>query len=237
MATPPERAAATRNRLLAALPAPQLQRLLPALEPIELTWKQPFYEADAPIRFVHFPLTGVASLVTTMEDGVVVEVATVGNEGLVGLPVFLGTDVSPLTAFVQVPGAAVRMPAAALEEEARSGGALSEILRRYTQAFLVQLARSSACNRRHSTEERCARWLLMTHDRVGADEFPLTQEFLSQMLGVRRAAVSVAAGLLQKAGLISYRWGRITVLDRGGLENTACECYRIIRNEYDRLLG
>jgi CRP-like cAMP-binding protein len=237
MATPPERAAATRNRLLAALPEPQLQRLLPALEPTELTWRQAFYEADAPIRFVHFLLTGVASLVTTMEDGAVVEVATVGNEGLVGLPVFLGTDISPLTAFVQVPGAAVRMRPEALEEEVRNGGALSEILRRYTQAFLVQLARSSACNRRHSIEERCARGLLMTHDRVGADEFPLTQEFLSQMLGVRRSAVSVAAGRLQKAGLISYRWGRITVLDRGGLENTACECYRIIRNEYERLLG
>ncbi len=237
MATSPERAAAARNRLLAALPEPRLQRLLPALEAVELTWKRPLYEAHAPIRFVHFPLTGVTSLVTAMKDGAVVELATIGNEGLVGLPAFLGVEVSPMTAFVQVPGAALRMRAEVLQEEVRNGGALSEILRRYTQAFFVQLAQSSACNRRHSIDERCARWLLMTHDRVEADEFLLTQEFLSQMLGVRRATVTVAAGLLQKAGLISYRRGRITVLDRGGLEEAACECYRIIKKEYDRLLS
>ncbi len=237
MATSPERAAAARNRLLAALPEPRLQRLLPALEAVELTWKQPLYEANAPIRFVHFPLTGVASLVTAIEDGTILEVATIGNEGLVGLPVFLGVDVSPMAAFVQVPGAALRMRAEVLKEEVRNGGALDEILRRYTQALVIQLAQLSACNRRHSIEERCARWLLMTHDRAEADEFLLTQEFLSQMLGVRRATVTVTAGLLQKAGLIGYRRGRITVLDRGGLEEAACECYQIIKKEYDRLLS
>jgi CRP-like cAMP-binding protein len=172
-----------------------------------------------------------------MEDGTVVELATVGNEGMVGLPVFLGGDTMPLKAFVQIPGDAMRMKADVFKDSVNQGSPLHGLLQRYTQALFNQVAQSTACNRVHSIEERCCRWLLMTRDRVESDGFPLTQEFLSQMLGVRRPSVSVVAAILQKAGLIRYSRGRITILDREGLEAAACECYAIIKQEFDRLLG
>lgn len=228
---------AQRNRVLSALPEQELEGLLPELEPIEFELKDSFYEVDRPIEHVFFVLTGVASLVSVMDDGAIVEVATVGNEGMVGLPVFLGADKSPLRAFMQVPGDVLRLTSKRFKEEIVNGRGLTKTLHRYTQALFNQIARSAACNRVHSIEERCARWLLMTHDRVGADEFPLTHEFLSQMLGVRRASVSVAAGALQRDGLIRYNRGRILVTDREGLERASCECYSIIEREYDRLLG
>lgn len=228
--------ARTVNRVLASLPDEDWNRIAPKLEIVPLVLKQELIEAGRPFHHVHFMLNGVVSLVAASADGTLIEVATIGNEGMVGLAAFLGAGAAPLTAFTQVPGEALRMNAAALQEEVHNGGALNDALRLYTQALLNQVAQSAGCNRMHSMEERCARWLLMTHDRCTADEFPLTQEFLAQMLGVRRASVTVAAGMLQKAGLISYQRGRIKVINRPALEQAACECYEVIRQEYDRLL-
>ncbi len=169
--------------------------------------------------------------------GVFSEVGTIGNEGMVGLPVFLGADQTPTEAFCQVEGEALRMRTDMFREEVKNGGGLVSILHRYTQALFTQIAQSAACNRLHSIEQRCARWLLLTQDRVEPDEFSLTHEFMGQMLGVRRATVTEVAGTLQKAGLITYNRGKITVLDRKGLEGASCECYQIIRQDYDRLLA
>jgi CRP-like cAMP-binding protein len=225
------------NRLLAALPREEYERLLPQMEVVSLEFKQILYEMNQPIESVYFHRSGVTSLVALMEDGSVVELATVGNEGMVGLPVFLGAETTSIRALTQVPGEGVRMKAELLREEVRRDGALHDLLHRYTQALFHQIARGAACSRVHSVEQQCARWLLMTHDRVDADEFLLTQEFLSQMLGVRRASVNAVARILQKAGLIRYRRGKITILDRQGLEAASCECYRIISEEFTRLLG
>jgi CRP-like cAMP-binding protein len=225
-----------QNRILAALPPKELKRLEPKVEAVSLEFKQPVYEPGEPIRHVYFPTSGVVSLVTVMSDDQPVEIATVGREGMVGLPVFLEAGEIPGRAFCQVPGAALRMEAEAFKVEAQWGGGLTSLLLRYTQALFNQVAQSAACNRTHTVEERCARWLLMTQDRVGEDRFPLTQEFMAMMLGVRRATVNVAAGILQRAGFITYMRGRITVLDRPGLESASCECYAKVQSEFDRLL-
>jgi CRP-like cAMP-binding protein len=224
------------NRLLDSLPRPDLERLRPHLEAVSVGVKHVVYEPNGPIKHVYFPINCVISLVTYLEDGASVEMATIGLEGMVGLPIFLGTDTMPSRAFGQVPGDALRITAAAFTEEIQRNGPLVRVLNRYTQALFNQVAQTTACNRVHLVEQRCARWLLQTHDRVGSDQFSLTQEFLAQMLGVRRTGVSAAAGLLQKAGLIRYARGRITVLDRPGLESAACECYRVIKREFDRLI-
>jgi CRP-like cAMP-binding protein len=231
---PPNR---PRNRLLAALSAQDYAALWPHLEPVSPAFMESIYEPNQPIPYVYFPESGVFSLLVIMGDGAAVEVATVGNEGMVGLPVFLGVSTTPGRAFAQVPGVSMRMRAYMFNDVLAQNGGLTAILRRYTQAFFVQITQMAACNRLHSIEERCARWLLMTHDQVGSNEFRLTQEFIAQMLGVRRASVTVAAGALQHAGLISYRRGRITIEDREGLEQAACECYGVIRAEYARLFG
>jgi CRP-like cAMP-binding protein len=225
------------NRLLDALPGEELERLRPHLETTTMELKEVLFEPNVPIRHVYFPINGVCSLVTTMEDGQIIEVSTVGNEGMVGLSVFLGVDTTPLRAFSQVPGKAVRITSDDLRAEVGADDRLHELLRRYTEAMFVFAVQSSACNRLHPIEQRCGRWLLHTHDRVGSDEFLLTQEFLAQMLGVRRASVSGVASRLQGAGVISYSRGRITVLDRPGLEAVACECYGVIKEEFDHLLG
>lgn len=225
------------NRLLALLPAAERERLLRRLERVSVGIKEVLYEAGKPIPHVFFPLNGVMSLVITMSDGPSVEVATIGNEGLVGTPVFLGADISPTKAFAQVPGDALRMRAEWFKGEMKNGGRLPVLIQRYTQTMINQISQSVGCNHLHSVEQRMCRWLLITHDRVGTDEFPLTHEFLAQMLCVRRPSVSVVAGILQKAGLISYHRGRITILDRKRLEATSCECYEVVRREYDRLLG
>jgi CRP-like cAMP-binding protein len=226
-----------QNRLLALLPEAEYQRLNAHLTLVVLNLKQTLYAPYQPIEYVYFPLNGVTSIVATMENGQIAEVGTVGNEGMVGLPVFLGARSAPVQAFLQVPGEALRLGTAEFQEEVRKGGALVQILHRYTQALFTQIAQSTACNRLHSIEQRCARWLLMTHDRVGmAEEFPLTHEFLGQMLGVRRATVSEVAGALQRKGLITYSRGKIRVVDRQGLEEAACECYAIVQNEFNRLL-
>jgi CRP-like cAMP-binding protein len=226
-----------RNRILAALSAPEYQRLRAAgLELLMFAPRHVLFDVDESIKFVYFPEDCVASIVGVMADGSAVETATVGNEGMVGLPLFLGADRMPAQAFCQIAGHAFRLPAAAFREALGQSSALRDVLGRYTQALFTQVAQSSACNRRHNVQQRCARWLLQSQDRVGRDEFPLTQQFLSQMLGVRRATVTEVAGALQTVGLIDYTYGRITIRDRPGLEAASCECYEIIRREYARLL-
>lgn len=227
----------SENRLLAALPKEEYERLVANMEGVSLKLKQSVYEPNELIEYVYFVKNGVVSLLTVMEDGREVEVATVGNEGMVGLPVFLGSDKIPGKAFSQVPGDALRMKADVFKDKVTPGSPLHDLLQRYTQALFNLIAQGSACNSLHSVEERMCRWLLMTQDRVGQDEFPLTQEFLSKMLSVRRPTVSMTASILQKAGLICYSRGKITILDREGLEASSCECYGIITAEFDRLVG
>jgi CRP-like cAMP-binding protein len=222
--------------LLAALPNTDYRRLAPQLDRVALEIKQVLIDVDQPITHVYFPENGVVSMVGVMADGTAVETATVGHEGMIGLPLFHGTDRTSTQAFSQIPGMALRMTADAFRAEVARHGALSHMLHRYSQALLTLIAQSSACNRVHTMRERCARWLLHTHDRVGSDEFTLTHQFLSQMLGVRRATVTEALGELQALGAITYTMGRITVTDRAALEQAGCECYAIIRREFDRLL-
>ena len=225
------------NRLLIALPRAEYQRLLPYLEPVSLAYRESLYAARQPIPYVWFIERGVVSLIRAMQDGTLVEISVIGYEGMVGLPLLLGIESVPSQALVQIPGAGLRMRATVFRREVPAGSPLHDLLLRYTQTLFNQMAQGMVCNRLHSIAQRCARWLLMTHDRVDADQFLLTQAFLAQMLGVRRASVGMVAGTLQKAGLIRYSRGVITVLDRPGLEAAACECYRIIRAGYDRVLG
>ena len=227
---------AGENRLLVALPRDEYHRLLPHLEKVPLPLKTILYEANGPIAHVFFPLNGVVSLVI-MDAGFTLEVGVIGNEGMVGTPVFLGSDRSPTKAIAQIPGAALRMEAEVFQREMRRLGPLHGLVQRYTQSMINQISQSIVCNRRHSVEKRMCRWLLMSHNRVEADEFPLTHEFLAQMLGVCRPTVTAVAGTLQKAGLINYHRGRITVINRKGLEAASCECYEVIAKELDRLLG
>lgn len=226
-----------RNFILASLSAADRKRIEPMLELIHVGIHQEIHEPDAPIRYAYFPITAIVSLVTTMEDGRSVEAATVGNEGVVGLPASLESGNATLEAFGQVPGKALRMKVADYRALCREGGPLHGITQRYMQVLFRFVAQSAACNRLHSVETRCARWLLMCHDRVEGDTFELTQEFLAQMLGVRRASVTVAAGYLRDRKLISYRQGRIHIVDRPELEAASCECYAVIRTAFDRLAG
>lgn len=225
------------NKLLAKLPREELEAISPELEPVQLELKQVLHSPFEPIEHVFFITRGVASLVNEPETGEIIELATIGPEGMVGFPVLLGTDSVPSRALMQIPGAGLRMTAADLQRALPRTPVLHKLLLRYTMALLNQIAQGTACNRLHEVQERCARWLLQTHDRVDGDSFPMTQEFLSQMLGVHRPTVSVAAAMPQKAGLIDYMRGQITVADRKGLEAASCSCYRIIREEYDRLLN
>jgi CRP-like cAMP-binding protein len=225
-----------QNRLLCALSRDVQIRLLPRMEKISLPIRQLLFEAGTPLTHVFLPLSGVMSLVLKLKGGETVEVATVGNEGIVGTPVFLGAERSACTAFCQVAGQALKMRVDHFQRSLQEHPEFGEVVRRYTQGMINQISQTTACNHVHSVQQRMCRWLLMTHDRVGADEFHLTQEFLAQMLGVRRPSVTVAAGLLQKAGLIAYQRGRIRIVDRPGLERGACECYDTVRQEFDRLL-
>jgi CRP-like cAMP-binding protein len=226
-----------QNQLLSVIPTEEYERLLPHLETVALTLKHIIYAPNEPIEYVYFPKSGMISLVNITEDGRTVEAATVGNEGMVGIPVFLRTDRMPGQAIVQIVGNALRMKADIFKREVLPGSQLYNLLLRYTQALLNQISQSVACYSLHSVEQRCCRWLLVTHDRVKADQFSLTQELLSQMLGVRRASVSEVANTLQKQGLIRYSRGKMTILDRQGLEAASCECYRVVKEECDRLLG
>jgi CRP-like cAMP-binding protein len=226
-----------QNRLLALLHAPDYERLSPHLEHMQLPYKRVLYHANRPIEFIYFIETGVGSLVNTMKNGDASEVGTIGNEGFVGLPVIFGDRQAPTSVYMQVPGAGLRMPASLLVNAFEESPSLRLTLLHYAHAFFNQVAQSAACNHLHSLEQRCCRWLLMTHDRMHVDEFQLTHEFLAMMLGVRRAGVTVAAGGLQRAGLIRYTRGRITVLNLQGLRDRSCECYAISKLEFDRLLG
>jgi CRP-like cAMP-binding protein len=224
------------NLLLAALEADAYKPLSPHLEKVPLILRQKLYKPNQPIEHVYFPVNGIVSMLAQVENGTMVEVATIGNEGIVGLPLFLGAKATPGTSFSQVPGDALRMTAADFLRAIVEPGPFTALLHRYTQALMIQISQGTACNRIHSIEERCARWLLLTHDRVGTDNFMLTQEFLSQMLGVRRASVNPIAATFQKAGFIEYSRGNIRILNRKGLESASCICYKIIREEYDRML-
>ncbi|HKV12154.1 MAG TPA: Crp/Fnr family transcriptional regulator [Thermoanaerobaculia bacterium] len=226
------------NRLLAVLPADVRRRFEPGLERVGFELKEVLYGNGKPLSHVYFPINSVISLLTVMENGDAIEVATVGNEGFVGVPALLGFSemLGSAQALSQIPGESLRMGLEAFREALREEPALNLLLLRYANTFFLDVAQSTACNRLHSIDERCCRWLLNTHDRVSTDYIPLTQEFLAQMLGVRRASVNAVAGLLQRMGLIRYSRGRITILDREGLEKGACECYSVIRKEFERLL-
>ena len=225
-----------RNRLLAALPPRTQKRMLKRLQPVSLKTGEELYGQDQPLQHIYFPLSGVMSLVTEA-GGDAGEVATVGKEGMVGLPVFFRTDRMPMRAFAQIPGEALMMSVQDFTTEINNPHSkLPYILSRYAQALFTQVTQFAACNALHQIRQRCARWLLMTHDRVEGDEFFLKQEFLSRMLGVRRAGVSVAAAGLQREKLITYRRGKITILDRKKLEQASCAHYRIVTAEYERLM-
>lgn len=229
--------AAPFNRLLAAMPPEEWKIVRPHLEELPLTIKQVCYETETPFEYVYFPHVGVVSLVTDFENGSTVEVATVGPEGVVGLPIFLEDEVMAGRAFVQVPGKAARIRIETFRRVVDQCPRLHRLLSRYTLALMNMLAQNSACNRTHGVEERLARWLLTTQDRMHEQSFLLTQEFMGQMLGVSRPTVSTTASILQKAGFITYVRGQITVTDRTGLEAASCECYGVIRRQFDRLIG
>jgi CRP-like cAMP-binding protein len=226
-----------QNTLLAHLPANEYQRLSPHLEAVALSLRQTIYAVRSPIDYVYFPLAGVISAMTVMLDGSAIEVATIGNEGMTGLLAFVGGKNSPYEVMVQVPGDALRMRADILESESKFDGPLRRLLVTYHEAFSMQVSYAVACNGLHLVQKRCCRWLLMTHDRVGSDELPLTHEFLAIMLGVRRASVTEVLKPLQDRGLIENSRGKITLLDRAGLETESCECYGIVRDEFARLFG
>lgn len=225
------------NRLLAAMAPDEFARLEPMLERVPLNFRQVLYSAGKPIEYAVFIDSGVASMVNEPTRGEIVEFATVGLEGMVGLPLFLGEEVSPSKALIQVAGAGRRLYFEDFRRAVEEAPSLRRVLMKYTMALLNQISQGTSCNRLHEVQERCARWLLQTHDRVEGDTFQLTQEFLAMMLGVHRPTVSLAAAMLQKAGLISYVRGMITIHDRIGLEHAACNCYRLITDEYERLLG
>ena len=225
------------NQLLARLPPAEYQRILPRLQFVALELKHVIYEARSPIDYAYFPNRGVISALTVMDDGRAIEVATIGDEGMVGLPLLIGAKTTGNRMIVQVPGDAMRMAEDALREEVGRDSPLRQLLVLYHTAFLAQVSQAVACNGLHSVHKRCCRWLLMTQDRAHSDVFPMTHEFLAEMLGVRRSTVSEVLEPFQKKGLIRYSRGKCTVLDREGLKAGACECYRVIAKEFERLFG
>jgi CRP-like cAMP-binding protein len=228
---------AEQNRLLRALPLEEYARLLPQLAPVRFGLRDVLVEPDVAIRDVYFPREGVASMIADEQEGGSVEVGTVGPDGLVGLPVLNGAESMPYRVFIQIAGHGWRLSADAFRRLVDERPVVRRLFLRYNQYFTDQLSQSVACGQLHTLEERCARWLLMTHDRVEGDGFELTHEFLSLMIGVRRAGVTVAMGMLQAAGVIRYTRGRVTVLDRPRLEEASCGCYHITRTQFRRLLG
>lgn len=226
------------NHLLRALPADVLAALAPHLERVDVPLLETLASEGEPYEHVYFPETGVISIVSKLDDGTEVEIGTIGNEGMAGLNVVLGASSIPSLTLMEVPGTTLRAPAAMVAALIEEHPEMLRLLLRYAHAFMVQVAQTAACNRAHEIYARCARWMCMAHDRMGgAPHFLLAQHVLAQMLGVRRAGVTVAAGALQKKGFIRYSRGKITILDRQGLEGAACECYGIVKREYERLLG
>ncbi|MDT5293813.1 MAG: hypothetical protein QOJ76_693 [Acidobacteriota bacterium] len=223
------------NRLLGALSGEEYERLAPHLEPVTLGLSQVLFSPDDRLQYVHFPIDSIISLLTSLEDGSGMEVGLVGREGMVGISAFLGGSETKV-ATVQAAGASLRLEAGRLREEFRRGGTLQSALLRYTHALMTQVSQSVVCNARHPVEGRLARWLCMYHDRLERDEFELTHEFMANMLGVRRPSVSEVAEKLQEMGFIRYRHGRITMLDRNGLEEFVCECYPVVKEKFEDFL-
>ena len=235
MAAPPHRSP-HQNHLLDALPATDYARLAPRLEVIPMELGEVLYEPGVRLRHVYFPTTSIVSLLYVMEDGASAEIAVVGNEGMLGISLFMGGETTPSHAVVQSAGYGVRLKAQLLKDEFARFGPMMHLLLRYTQALITQMAQTAVCNRHHSVDQQLCRWLLLSLDRLSSNELSMTQELIANMLGVRREGVTEAAGKLQDAGLIRYQRGRITVLDRPGLEARACECYQVVKAEFDRLL-
>jgi CRP-like cAMP-binding protein len=225
------------NQILAALPPCEYQRIATYLKPVNLISGEILLEPNEPIQKIYFPQRAMISLVSIMMDGSTTEIGLIGNEGMIGLPALLGGSSTTSRTIVQVSGTALEVSAEVIRQEFQRGEKLHKLLLLYTQALLTQVSQSAACNRQHNIEERLARWLLSVQDCILQDELPLTQEFIANMLGTRRSGVTVAAGILQQAGIIRYSRGRIIILDQQGLEDTACECYQLIQNEFLRLLG
>ena len=225
------------NLLLSKLPADEFNRIFPDPRLVALDFKHIVYEPRIPIDYAYFPVSGVISQLTITEDGALIELATIGNEGMVGLPLAFGLDESSSKAVVQVPSRVLRIASSRLKAEITRDSPLRRLLLRYAGVFLFQISQGAACNGLHSVQQRCCRWLLMTHDRVEGDEFPITHEFLSQMLGVRRPSITEVLRPLQDDQLIRHHRGWMMILNREGLENASCECYRTIHEEYYRTLG
>lgn len=226
-----------QNRLLAALPPAEFERLVPHLELVPMRLGEVLYESGGRLHHVYFPTTSIVSLLYVMEDGASAEIAVVGNEGILGISLFMGGETTPSRAVVQSAGHGYRLKAQLLKQEFNRAGPVLHLLLRYTQALITQMAQTAVCNRHHSVEQQLCRWLLLSLDRLSTHELTMTQELIANMLGVRREGVTAAAGKLQRAGLIRYSRGRITVLDRPGLEKEACECYAVVKKEVDRLLS
>jgi CRP-like cAMP-binding protein len=224
------------NHLLDALPQAEWERWLPQLEPVEMALGQVVYESGRTLSHVYFPTTAIVSLLYVMEDGASAEIAVVGNEGVVGISLFMGGESTPSRAVVQSAGRGLRLRARAVKEEFNRSGVVMHLLLRYTQALITQMAQTAACNRHHQLDQQLCRWLLLSLDRLQGNELVMTQELIANMLGVRREGVTEAALNLQKLGLIRYARGHITVLDRAGLEARTCECYAVVKKEYERLL-
>ncbi len=235
-ATPPAGHRPRQNHLLDALPASDYERIAEHLELVPLKLGDVLYEPGVRMRYVYFPTTAIVSLLYVMEDGASAEIAIVGNEGILGISLFMGGDTTPSRALVQSAGYGFRLKAQHLKEEFQRFGPTTHLLLRYTQALITQMAQTAVCNRHHSVDQQLCRWLLLSLDRLASNELLMTQELIANMLGVRREGVTEAAGKLQDAGLIRYRRGKITVLDRPGLEARSCECYQVVKTEFDRLL-
>lgn len=225
-----------RNGLLAALPEADWDRLQAAITPVAMELGGVIYESGALLEYVYFPTTSIVSLLSVMANGASAEIAVVGNDGVVGVALFMGGETTPSRAVVQSAGRAFRMPSGILKDEFARGGAMQHLLLRYTQVLITQMSQTAVCNRHHSIHQQLCRWLLLSLDRLSSPEVSMTQELIANMLGVRREGVTAAAGTLQSAGLISYARGRIKVLDRAGLESQCCECYAVVKREADRLL-
>ena len=226
----------TQNRLLAALAPAEFERLAPHLEPVELMLGDVLYESGGLLQHVYFPTPAILSLHYVMESGASSEIAGVGNEGVLGISLFMGGNTTPSRAVVQTGGLGYRLKAQVMMEEFRRAGLVQQLMLRYTQALITQVSQTAACNRHHSLVQQLCRWLLLTLDRMPTNELIMTQELVASMLGVRREGVTEAAGKLQAAGLIRYRRGHITVVERSGLESQVCECYAVVRKEFARLL-
>jgi CRP-like cAMP-binding protein len=226
-----------QNHLLAVLPAEIFERIAPHLELISMPLGEVLYESGGPLHHVYFPTTAIVSLHYLLESGATAEIAGVGNEGVIGISIFMGGNTTPNLATVQTAGCGYRLKERLMMEEFNRAGPMMRLMLRYTQALMTQISQTAVCNRHHSIEQQLCRWLLLNLDRLPSQELTITQELIAGMLGVRREGITEAAGNFQRAGLISYRRGHITVLDRSGLESHACECYQIVKKEFHRLLG